>query len=62
MNLTKTAAQHRASRLEMEATRFAAHLSALTLREGNSAGRLANLQRVSDRAHKRAARRYQESL
>jgi hypothetical protein len=62
MNLTRTAAQKHADRLEMEATRFAAHLSALTLRESNSAGRLARLQRVNARAHKRAERRYQKSL
>lgn len=61
-NLAKTHEQKRLDALEMEATRFAAHLSSVTLREGNSGGRLQRLQAVADRANRRADRRYQASL
>lgn len=54
--------QQRADKLERQACRFAAHVTALLSREGNSKGRLQHLQRVNDKAHRRADRRYQASL
>jgi hypothetical protein len=61
-DLTKTPEQKRLDALEREACRFAAHMTALLCREGNRAGRLAKLQRVNARAHKRADRRFKASL
>lgn len=50
-----------AQQLERDATRLAAHLWALALREGDAKSRLGRLLRVAGRADKRAVRRFQAS-
>jgi len=60
--MVKSDAQKRLDLLEMEACRFASHLTALLSRELNSQGRMSKLIRVSAMAHRRADRRYKKSL
>jgi len=62
MNLILTVKQKRLADMAQQAWLAALNLSVLACREGNARGRLERLLALSDRANRRAERRYQASI